>query len=62
MFPLKVPITQCCSDDAQSQTIPVNLRYLIDVGLMLNIKSIWFNPLTVKLFNLNFHSLEVVSR
>ena len=31
------------------------------LGEILN-KITWVNPLTAKLFNLNFHSLEVVSR
>ena len=38
------------------------LSYAFSKYMLLNIKISVINPLTAKLFNLNFHSLEVVSR
>ena len=38
------------------------VTYVPNVNIIVDTSVLRFNPLTAKLFNLNFHPLEVVSR
>ena len=42
--------------------VPLGWAYAVHVQLSVFLSECPFNPLTAKLFNLNFHPLEVVSR